>query len=53
MIVSGQMFGSRTRIHLTLLDLPNFQMALKGIIMELEDSAYPLLFAAEYGDDPK
>ena len=52
MIASGQMFGARTTLSLTLLDLPEFQFALKGIIMELEDSAYSLLSGVEYGSDP-
>jgi len=53
MIASGQMFGPRTLVHLTMLDLPNMEYALKGIAMELEDGAYPLLYAIEYGSDPK
>jgi malate dehydrogenase len=53
MIASGQMFGPRTKVLLTLLDLPEFQYSLKGIIMELEDSAYPFLAGTDYGSDPK
>jgi len=53
MIADGQMFGPRTLIQLTLLDLPNLEYALKGIVMELEDSAYPLLESVEYGFNPK
>jgi malate dehydrogenase len=52
MIMSGQVFGPRTSISLTLLDLPQFEYALKGIVMELEDGAYPLLDKVEYGTDP-
>jgi malate dehydrogenase len=53
MIASGQVFGSRTSIHMSLLDLPNLEHALKGIAMELEDGAYHLLSAIEYGSDVK
>lgn len=53
MIASGQMFGPRTLVELTLLDLPTMEYALKGIAMELEDGAYPTLLSVEYGSDPK
>jgi len=52
-VASGQVFGTRTKIQLSLLDLPNLEYALKGIAMELEDGAYPLLTGIEYGSDDK
>lgn len=52
MIVSGQVFGPRTSVYLTLLDLPTMESTLKGIAMELEDGAYTLLSGLEYGSDP-
>jgi malate dehydrogenase len=53
MLATGQAFGSRVSLHLTLLDLPHKEYALKGIALELEDGAFPLLTAVEYGSDPK
>jgi len=42
-IASGQMFGANTRVHLKLLELPRALNALKGVKMELDDCAFPLL----------
>ncbi len=42
-IASGEMFGSQTRISLGLLELEAALPALKGVCMELEDCAFPLL----------
>lgn len=42
-IASGQMFGPTTPIILHLLELPQVMPALKGVVMELEDCAFPLL----------
>src|SRR3989338_5588115 len=42
-IASGQMFGPDTEIHLNLLELETALPALKGVVMELEDCAFPLL----------
>lgn len=53
MIASGQIFGSRTSIHLTMLEIEGMESVLKGMAMELEDGAYPLLSSIEYGYDPK
>jgi len=53
MLVSGQVFGPRISIHLTLLDIASKEYALKGLYLELEDGAFPLLKKIEYGTDPK
>mmetsp|Transcript_10340 Transcript_10340/g.8897 ORF Transcript_10340/g.8897 Transcript_10340/m.8897 type:complete len:104 (-) Transcript_10340:21-332(-) len=53
MVVSGQLFGPRTSIDLTLLDLPATEAVLKGISMELIDGAYNLLSSCVYSTDPK
>lgn len=53
MLATGQVFGSRVSLHLTLLDLAEKEFALKGIALELEDGAFPLLKKIEYGSDPK
>jgi len=42
-ICSGQMFGPKQPIILHLLEIPQAEQALKGVIMELEDGAYELL----------
>jgi malate dehydrogenase len=42
-IASGQMFGSNTDVELSLLELEQTLPALKGVGMELEDCAFPLL----------
>lgn len=42
-IASGQMFGLDTEVELQLLELEHALPALKGVGMELEDCAFPLL----------
>ncbi len=42
-IASGEMFGKETDVHLRLLELEAALPALKGVVMELEDCAFPLL----------
>ncbi|MBY0517120.1 MAG: malate dehydrogenase [Bacteriovoracaceae bacterium] len=42
-IASGQMFGPETEVELQLLELEHALPALKGVAMELEDCAFPLL----------
>lgn len=42
-IASGQMFGAGTDVELQLLELEAALPALKGVAMELEDCAFPLL----------
>ncbi len=42
-IASGQMFGSETDVELQLLELEAALPALRGVAMELEDCAFPLL----------
>jgi malate dehydrogenase len=44
-IASGQMFGPDTRVELRLLELEAALPALAGVVMELEDCAFPLLDA--------
>jgi malate dehydrogenase len=52
-IASGDMLGRDTPIELRLLEIPDAMKALAGVVMELEDSAFPLLDAVEITDDPK
>lgn len=42
-VASGQMFGPETDVELSLLELEQTLPALKGVAMELEDCAFPLL----------
>lgn len=42
-IASGQMFGPETDVELQLLELEQALPSLKGVAMELEDCAFPLL----------
>ncbi|EQA37051.1 malate dehydrogenase [Leptospira inadai serovar Lyme str. 10] len=42
-IASGQMFGSDTPVEIQMLELEAALPAAKGVIMELEDCAFPLL----------
>jgi malate dehydrogenase len=42
-IASGQMFGPHTQLELQLLELEAALGALRGVAMELEDCAFPLL----------
>lgn len=42
-IASGQMFGPDVEVELNLLELPQALEKLRGVAMELEDCAFPLL----------
>jgi malate dehydrogenase len=42
-LASGQMFGPDTELELNLLELEPALPSLKGVVMELEDCAFPLL----------
>ncbi len=42
-IAAGQMFGPETPVILHLLEIPPAEKALAGIVMELDDCAFPLL----------
>ena len=42
-IAAGEMFGPDTDIDLRLADIPQMVDKAKGVLMELEDGAYPLL----------
>jgi len=47
-IASGQMFGPNTQVELQLLELEQALPAMRGIAMELEDCAFPLLKKVSY-----
>ncbi|MBV9009513.1 MAG: malate dehydrogenase [Verrucomicrobia bacterium] len=42
-IASGAMFGPEQPVALTLIEIPNALAALDGVVMELQDCAFPLL----------
>ncbi len=52
-IANGDMLGKDQPVILQLLDLPQAQNAVKGVVMELEDCAFPLLAGVVITDDPK
>jgi malate dehydrogenase len=51
-IASGDMLGKDQPIILQLLDLPQAQKACQGVIMELDDCAFPLLAGVFATDQP-
>ena len=51
-IASGQLFGSDTPVHLSLLEVPDAVKAAEGTAMELDDCAFPLLAGVDIHDDP-
>jgi malate dehydrogenase len=51
-IASGEMLGKDQPVILQLLDLPQAQKPLQGVIMELDDCAFPLLAGVIATDDP-
>ena len=42
-IAAGEMFGAEVEVDLRLADIPQMIDKAKGVVMELEDGAYPLL----------
>lgn len=52
-IASGEMLGKDQPVILQLLDLPQAQNAVKGVMMELQDCAFPLLAGMFTTDDPE
>jgi malate dehydrogenase len=51
-IASGQLLGSDTPVHLSLLEIPAAVKAAEGTAMELDDCAFPLLSGVDIYDDP-
>jgi len=52
-IAAGEMFGKDTQIDLSLLELEKALPALGGVVMELEDCAFPLLRSVGISSDAK
>ena len=51
-IANGDLLGPDTPIELRLLEITPALKALEGVVMELDDCAFPLLAAVQTGDDP-
>ncbi|MFX1737650.1 malate dehydrogenase [Paraburkholderia sp. A1RI_3L] len=52
-IARGDLLGEDQPVILQLLELPQALEALRGVVMELEDCAFPLLHSIEISDDPR
>jgi malate dehydrogenase len=52
-IASGSMLGHDQPLELRLLEITPALRGLEGVVMELDDCAFPLLSKVEIGDDPK
>lgn len=51
-IASGALLGPDTPVELRLLEITPALKTLEGVVMELDDCAFPLLTKVEIGDDP-
>ena len=51
-IASGALFGADTPVELRLLEITPALKALEGVVMELDDCAFPTLAGVQIGDDP-
>ena len=52
-IASGALLGKDTPVELRLLEITPALKALEGVVMELDDCAFPNLAGVEIGDDAK
>jgi malate dehydrogenase len=52
-IASGQLLGSDTSVRLRLLEIEPAMKSLEGVVMELDDCAFPLLAEVEATSDLK
>ena len=51
-ILNGDMLGAEQPVSLSLLEIPVAMEALRGLAMEIEDCAFPLLAGLELTSDP-
>ena len=49
-IASGSLLGPDTPVELRLLEITPALQALEGVVMELDDCAFPMLAGVEIGD---
>ncbi len=52
-LASGEVFGMNTKVSLHLLEITPALPALEGVVMELDDCAFPLLENVVVTDDPE
>jgi malate dehydrogenase len=52
-LASGDLLGKDTPIELRLLEITPALKALEGVVMELDDCAFPTLAAVQTGDDAR
>ena len=52
-IANGDLLGPDTEVQLQLLEIPPAMDALKGVAMELDDCAFPLLRGIVQTDQPE
>ncbi|WP_392465459.1 malate dehydrogenase [Arsenicicoccus cauae] len=52
-IASGELLGKDTPVELRLLEITPALKALEGVVMELDDCAFPTLAGVVIGDDPE
>jgi malate dehydrogenase len=52
-VASGQMFGADQPVNLHLLEIPQALPGLQGVVMELDDCAFPTLSKVVATDDAK
>lgn len=52
-LASGEVFGPETRVILQMLEVTPVLPALEGVVMELEDCAFPLLEGVVVTDDAR
>ena len=52
-IAAGDMLGKDQPVHLQLVEIPPAMKALEGVMMELDDCAFPLLAGMDAADDPQ
>lgn len=51
-LAAGELLGPQQPVELRLLEITPALPALEGVVMELEDCAYPTLAGVRTGDDP-
>ncbi|MBF0371134.1 MAG: malate dehydrogenase [Magnetococcales bacterium] len=52
-LASGEIFGKDRQVHLKLLEIPPAMNALQGVMMEIDDCAFPTLAGMEGTDKPE
>ncbi len=52
-IAGGDLLGPDTPVQLQLLEIEPALKSLEGVVMELDDCAFPLLDSVEIGSDPR